>query len=74
MDFNQDILAALQSGKDHHALLEVARRYQLQGQTDQEIYQLLEQVWLDFGFDESDHESTVRNELETLARKLYVAV
>lgn len=71
MSFKQEILAALHSGKDHHVLLEIVRRHHAQGQTDKETYELLEQIWRDFGFHEAEDESALRNELEYVMEKVW---
>ena len=71
MDFQQDILAALQAGKDHRALLEIVRRHHGREETGKEAYEALEQLWRDLGFDEADQDSPLRDELEYVMERVW---
>jgi hypothetical protein len=71
MGFKQEILTALHTGKDHNTLFDIARRHQAHGLTDEEAYRLLQEIWLDFGFDSSDQESALRNELEFVMERVW---
>ena len=53
MSFKHEFLTALKGGKDYPALLELARRQHTQGRQQQETYQILQEIWLEFGFDTS---------------------
>jgi ferric-dicitrate binding protein FerR (iron transport regulator) len=50
MLFQQEFLGALQSGKDHRALLEIVRRHYAGKETGREAYESLERLWRDLGF------------------------
>ena len=71
MNFKQEILAALKSGQDHHALLDIVRRHHGQGLTPEESYKLLEQIWLESGFSGTDETSPLRDELEYVMEKVW---
>ncbi len=71
MSFKQEFLAALHSGKDHRALLEVVRRHHGGKETGREAYEALEQLWRDLGFEESDQDSPLRNELEYVMERVW---
>jgi hypothetical protein len=71
MSFKQDFLEALTTGADHQALLDVVCRHQEKGLTPQEAYQTLEQVWLEFGFDETEAGGAMRDELEFVMEKAW---
>ena len=71
MDLKQEIVAALQSGSDHHALMEIVYRHCQRGLTDREAYVALEAVWRDLGFQDSDAESAQRDELEFVMERVW---
>jgi hypothetical protein len=71
MPFKQEFLTALQSGKDHRALLEIVHRYYGSAETGKEAYEALEQIWGDLGFDESDQSSSLRDELEFVMERVW---
>jgi hypothetical protein len=64
MSFKQEFLTALQTGKDHRALLDIVRRYHGSDETGKEAYQTLEELWRELGFQDSDESSPLRDELE----------
>lgn len=71
MTFKQEILAALHSGRDHRALMEIVRRHHAQGLSDKEPYGLLQQIWLEFGFHKTDETSSLRDELEYVMERVW---
>jgi hypothetical protein len=71
MSFKQEFLTALQSGKDHHALLEIVRRHHASDETGKQAYEVLEQLWRDMGFEESGQESPLRDELEFVMERVW---
>jgi hypothetical protein len=71
MNLKQDFLAALNSHMDHQALLGLVQRHQAQGMTPDDAYDILQQIWLDFGFAGSDEESPLRNDLEYVMEKVW---
>lgn len=70
MTFKQEFLTALQSGKATPALLEIVRRH-YDDQADRDAYNALEQIWREFGFDESEGSSPLRDELEYLMERVW---
>jgi hypothetical protein len=71
MSFKQEFLTALQSGKDHMALLEIVRRHFGDVERGEDAYEALEQLWRDLGFEESDRESPLRDELEYVMERVW---
>jgi hypothetical protein len=71
MDLKQEFLRALNSGESHDALLDLVRRHQALGLTARQSYDVLHQIWLDFGFDDSDKEGALRNNLEYVLEKVW---
>jgi hypothetical protein len=71
MNLTQDFLAALTSHMDHDALLDLVQRHQAQGMTLDAAYDILEQIWLDFGFATSEEDSPLRNDLEYVMEKVW---
>jgi hypothetical protein len=64
-------LTALRSGVDYGALLELVHRQQAQGLTPQLAYEILEQIWLEYGFDEIEEGSDLQNNLEYVMQKIW---
>jgi hypothetical protein len=73
MSFEQELLGALKAGSKHQELLELVHRHQEQGLPPREIYQMLEQIWLAFGFDGTSEGAPMRDELEFLMEKTWYA-
>ena len=71
MSFKQEFLTALQSGKDHGALLEIVRRHYAKDETGKQAYEALEELWRALGFEESDEESQLRDELEYVMERVW---
>jgi hypothetical protein len=71
VSFKQEFLTALQSGKDHQVLLEIVRRHYGGKETNREAYDALEELWRELGFQESDEESPLRDELEYVMERVW---
>jgi hypothetical protein len=71
MSFRQGFLTALQSGKDHRALLEIVRQHYGGKEAGREAYEILEQLWRDLGFEESEESSALRDELEYVMERVW---
>ena len=73
MDFKSDFKAALRGGKDYHALMELVRRYRVEGLSVDSAYQALHEIWLECGFDKAEavEEETVQNTLESVMEKVW---
>ncbi len=67
----QEILTALSSGSDHAALLELVRRKEAQGLTPRESYNVLEGIWRDFGFADTEEGGPLRGELEFVMERVW---
>jgi hypothetical protein len=70
MTFKQEFLAALHSGQDHRALLDIVRRHHA-SLPARESYDQLEQIWLGFGFHKTDETSSLRDELEYVMERVW---
>lgn len=66
MGFKDEILASLKEKPDHKSLVEIIRRHKAAGKSQRETYNELEEIWLQFGFDEDDGggANPLRDELE----------
>jgi hypothetical protein len=73
MNFSQALIAAVEAGSSHQEPLDLIHRYQEQGLTSPEIYQYLQQIWLEFGFDSVDAGGRTRDELEFLMERVWFA-
>jgi hypothetical protein len=71
MDLRTEFLAALHRGDDYDALLELVHRHQSQGLPPQDAYQILQQIWLDFGFNKIEEGSDRQNNLEYVLEKIW---
>ncbi len=71
MTLKEEFRAGLDSGQDHRSLLELVHRHQTGGMTARESYFALEALWLEFGFDESEEDSPLRNELEYVMERVW---
>ncbi|MGH7171231.1 MAG: hypothetical protein ACRELF_01250 [Gemmataceae bacterium] len=64
-------MTALRAGKDYHALMELVRRYQMQGLSLDAAYGSLHQIWLEFGFDKVEEGSRLQDDLEYVMEKIW---
>ena len=64
MNLKQEFLAALAAGQEYDALLELVRRHEARGLAPREVYNTLQKIWLEFGFDNEVNGSSMQNELE----------
>jgi hypothetical protein len=71
MGLREEFLTALRSGQGHGPLLDLVRRYRAQGMTVEEAYDILEGIWLDFGYDDSLEESPLRDDLEFVMERVW---
>jgi hypothetical protein len=70
LTFKQDVSEPLHSGKDHGALLGLVRCHQEQGLTPEEGYRIMQEMWLEFGFDKGG-EGALQNNLEAVIEKTW---
>jgi hypothetical protein len=68
MNLKQDIKAALDAAAGDDALLELVRQHKRAGLEQRAAYDELQEVWLEFGFDNDSHdgENATRDNLEYL--------
>jgi hypothetical protein len=71
MSLKREFLTALRSGVGHGKLLEVVQRHQAQGMTPQESYDVLEEIWREFGFNEKEGGGPLRDDLEYVMEKVW---
>ena len=71
MDFKHEFLMALRAGKDYDALMDLVRCHRLQGLTLRAAYETLEQIWLEYGFNEGGEESALQDNLEAVMEKVW---
>jgi hypothetical protein len=68
MNLRAEFEIAWRAGKDHDALLELVHA---QGLPPKEAYQVLEQLWLDCGFDDVEQASPMQDNLEYVLEKIW---
>ena len=71
MDFKSEFVTALQAGQDYDALLALCRRHELQGLSPSAAYHLLEQIWLEHGFDEKREDTPFQDNLEAVMERMW---
>jgi hypothetical protein len=71
MDLKQEFLTALQRGDDSDHLLDLVHRHQQGGTPPQMVYDILEGIWLDLGFNNSDEPSALKDNLEYVLEKVW---
>lgn len=71
MNFKQEFMAALRSGAKHEALLGIVRRHYSGRSSAQAVYNALQEIWLELGFDKDGAESSLRDELEYVMEKAW---
>jgi hypothetical protein len=71
MNLRAEFEIAWKTGNDHDSLLTLVHRYQQQGLATSEVYAILQQLWLDNGFDNCENTSTLQNNLEYVLEKMW---
>ena len=71
MNLRGEFESAWMAGHDHDSLLALVHRHQQQGLTATEAYGILQQLWLDHGFDDCDESSPLQDKLEYVLEKLW---
>jgi hypothetical protein len=71
MNLKQEFLVALAAGQEYDALLELVRRHEARGLAPREVYNTLQKIWLEFGFDNEVNGSSMQNELEAVMEKIW---
>lgn len=63
IDFATEFRNVMEQGATHEALLEIVRQNKSAGATQRETYDALHELWLAYGFDNSEVETPMQNEL-----------
>jgi hypothetical protein len=71
MTFKQEFLAALQAGKPDEVLLKIVREWQGQFASQREVYDILQEIWLEQGFDERSGGGPIQDSLEYVMEKIW---
>ena len=71
MKLKEEFLTALRTGADHDCLLDLVHGFIQRGMPGREAYDHLQDLWLEFGFDNSDEESDFRDNLEYVMEKIW---
>lgn len=71
MNFKTQFLEALRAGQDYDSLLGLVRRHQAQGLSPEAAYELLQQIWLEHGFDEKREDTPFQDNLEAVMEKMW---
>jgi len=71
MNLRGEFEAAWKAGDEFESLLALVHRYQKQGLAATEAYGILEQLWLDNGFDDCEHTTPLQDKLEYVLEKIW---
>jgi hypothetical protein len=71
MNFKQEFLEALNARKKHDSLLQLVSLRQSQFANAKQIYDVLQEIWLELGFDEKIDPSPLRDELEFVMERVW---
>ncbi len=71
MILKNDFAAAWKAGSDHDALLELVRRHQAAGLSAQEAYTILQEVWVESGFNDSVESHPLQDNLEFVLETIW---
>jgi hypothetical protein len=71
MNLRGEFETSWKAGDDYDSLLALVHRHQGQGLAVSEAYGILQQLWLDNGFDDCDGSSPLQDKLEYVLEKLW---
>jgi hypothetical protein len=71
MDFRNEFLGALRAGKTDEDLLKIVRAHQAHLSNLREVYDVLQDIWMELGFDEHSDGSALQNTLEYVMEKIW---
>lgn len=71
MNLKDEFRTALRNGANYDAVLELVHRHQAQGLLLQDAYAILQQIWLEFGFDKVEVGSRLQDDLEYVMEKIW---
>jgi hypothetical protein len=64
MNLRGEFETAWRGGNDFDSLLELVRRYEQNGLAPREAYWILQNLWLENGFNDSDGDNPLQDKLE----------
>lgn len=70
-EFREAILTALRADKSDAALLELVREWQTHFPSIRDLYDALQALWLDMGFDERSDGDPLQDRLEFVMEKVW---
>ncbi len=72
MNFKNEFLTALEGGRDYDALMDLVRKYRMQGLSSDAAYNALQEIWLAHGFNDTvAEEGSLQDALETVMEKVW---
>jgi hypothetical protein len=71
MNLRGEFETAWKAGGDHDSLLALVHRHQEKGLAVTEAYGILQQLWLDNGYDDCDHTGALQDNLEYVLEKIW---
>ncbi len=71
MPLKDEFLKALRAGQDHKALLGLIHRHQAQGMVPRDSYNVLEEIWQELGFANTEEGGPLRDELEFVMERVW---
>jgi hypothetical protein len=71
MKFQEEFLKELTSGNGHDVLLKLVERHEAAGLSPRDAYDLLQTIWLDFGFDKAEEDTPLRDNLEYVMERVW---
>lgn len=75
MNLKSDFKTAWQAGKDAEILLDLVRRHRAKGVSGEEAYRVLEQVWIENGYNRGEGPaSSLQDSLEYVLEKTWYSL
>lgn len=71
MEFKNQVVAAIRSGEADDCLLALIHSPGSGSRTPQDAYDVLQEIWLEFGFDGRSHGGKIQDTLEFLMEKTW---
>ena len=73
VSFRERFRDALERGAEYEALREMVRHYYTLGGEKKEAYDALQEIWLEYGYDDNEHEQPdrKRDDLEAVMERVW---
>ena len=71
MLLKDEFLKALRAGQGHNALLALVHHYQAQGMAPRASYNVLQEIWQELGFADTEEGGPLRDELEFVMERVW---